>query len=242
MGMFGSKPLDYKVGDGTLPKLKPSKYFAHHLPGEPTLTQMDFDLLSEEAKSGKHELLINKAVNFGISLEYSEGDHDYSSSTSTLPKPIANSENNNQGNNTDEAMAFLANVVKQKIDNEIKLYIELLPYLEKFEEKLRTNLSLEQRKFFMCIFRIGMGLSLIENLSGLNIQGFCHPSMSNILHSPRQVLESLIKHGFSWDLNFVGTNESQMGIVKLALYIGYFQSKYTAETPSSVMEFVAPIE
>jgi len=28
--------------------------------------------------------------------------------------------------------------------------------------------------------------------------------------------------------------------VKLLLYIGYFQSKYTAESPSSVMEFVSP--
>jgi len=32
-----------------------------------------------------------------------------------------------------------------------------------------------------------------------------------------------------------------MAHVKLALYIGYFQSKYTAESPSSVMEFVTPI-
>ena len=240
--MFGSKPLDYKLGDGTLPKLKPSKYFVHHLPGEPTLTQMDLTLLSEEAKSGKHELLINKVVNFSISLEYTEGDYIYCSSSSTLPTPLANNKDRYQGNKTDEAMAFLANVVRQKINNEIKLYIELLPYLEKFEEKLRTELSLEQRRFFMCIFRVGMGLSLIENLSGLNIQGFCHPSISNILHSPQQVLESLIRHGFSWDLDFVGTNESQMRIVKLALYIGYFQSKYTAESPSSIMEFVAPIE
>jgi hypothetical protein len=50
MALFGSKALDYRVGDGTLPKLKASRYFAHHLPGQPTLTQMDFDLLSEETK------------------------------------------------------------------------------------------------------------------------------------------------------------------------------------------------
>ena len=86
-----------------------------------------------------------------------------------------------------------------------------------------------------------MGLSLIENLSSLNIQGYCHPSISNILHGPRQVLVDLSSKGFNWNLDFVGDNNSQMALVKVALYVGYFQSKYTAESPASVMEFVLPI-
>jgi hypothetical protein len=238
MALFGSKSLDYRVGDGTLPKLKSSKYFAHHLPGQPTLTQMDFDLLSEEAKSGKHQILLDKAINFATSLDYLDGDYNYSNQT--VPKSLSNPEISNPGDTTDEAMAFLANKAKQFIDNQVKIYFELLPYLEKFEENSGVKLTPEQRKLFMCIFRVGMGLSLIENLSSLNIQGYCHPSISNILHGARQVLLSLEKHGFNCDLDFIGDNTAQVAHVKLALYIGYFQSKYTAESPSSVMEFVVP--
>ena len=239
MVLFGSKTLNYRVGDGTLPKLKPSSYFAHHLPGQPTLTQMDFDLLSEEAKSGKHEILMDKAISFAVSLDYSEADYKYANSTP--PNLLADAEVKNPGNSTDEAMSFLANMAKQFMDNQTKVYFELLPYLEKFEEKLETKLNSRQRKMFMCIFRVGMALSLIENGSGLNVQGFCHPSISNILHLPRQVLESLTQHGFEHDFGFLGNNDSQMFHVKLALYVGYFQSKYTGESPDSVMEFIVPI-
>jgi hypothetical protein len=238
MVLFGPKTLDYKVGDGILPKLKSSRYFEHHLPGQPTLTQMDFDLLSEEARIGKHQILLDKALRFAISLDYSEGDYLYSNQTP--PDSLSNSEIKNPGDTTEDAMAFLANRVKHYIDNQAKIYFELLPYAEKFEEKLEVKLTAEQRKLFMCIFRVGMGLSLIENLSGLNIQGYCHPSISNILHLPRQVLEGMTRQGLNWDLSFLGRNDSQMEIVKVALYVGYFQSKYTAESPSSVMEFVVP--
>ena len=239
MALFGSKSLDYRVGDGTLPKLRSSKYFPHHLPGQPTLTQMDFDLLSEEAKSGRHQILLNKAVDFAIFLDYSEGDYNYSNQTE--PESLSDPEIRNPGDTTDEAMAFWANRVKQYIDDGAKIYFELLPYVEKFEENLGIKLTLEQRKLFMCIFRVGMGLSLIENLSGLNIQGYCHPSISNILHGARQVLQGMEEHGFKCDLDFIGDHTAQVWHVKLALYIGYFQSKYTAESPSSVMEFVGPI-
>jgi len=239
MALFGSKSLDYRVGDGTLPKLKSSKYFIHHLPGQPTLTQMDFDLLSEEAKSGKHQILVDKAVDFAASLDYLEGDYDYSNQA--VPKSLSNPEIKIPGDTTDEMMAFLANQVKHFIDNEVKIYFELLPYLEKFEENLEIKLTLEQRKLFMCIFRVGMGLSLIENLSGLDIQGYCHPSISNVLHGAREVMRVIEKHGFKCNLDFIGDNTAQVAHVKLALYIGYFQSKYTAESPSSVMEFVTPI-
>jgi len=238
MALFGSKSLDYRVGDGILPKLKSSKYFPHHLPGEPTLTQMDFDLLSEEAKSGKFELLLEKVVNFAIGLEYVSADYNYSHDVA--PKSLSNPEIEDPGSTTDEAMSFLANMAKKYIDNQSKVYFELLPYLAKFEEKLSIELNPDQRKFFMLLLRVGMGLSLIENNSGLNINGLCHPSISNVLHTPRQVLENLTKKEINWSLEFLGGNDSQMNTVKLLLYIGYFHSKYTAESPSSVMEFVKP--
>jgi len=238
MALFGSRSLDYRVGDGMLPKLKSSKYFPHHLPGQPTLTQMDFDLLSEEAKNGKFELLLEKAVNFAIGLEYVSADYIYSHDVA--PKSLSNPEIKDAGSTTDEAMSFLANMAKKYIDNQSKVYFELLPYLAKFEEKLNFELNSDQRKFFMLLLRLGMGLSLIENGSGLNINGLCHPSISNVLHTPRQVLENLTKHENGCNLEFLGGNDSQMNAVKLLLYIGYFQSKYTAESPSSVMEFVSP--
>ena len=239
MALFGSKSLNYRFGDGTLPKMKSSKYFPHHLPGQPTLTQMNFELLSEEAKNGKHKNLMDKAVRFALSLDYSEGDYNYANLKA--PELMNDPEIKDPGDSTEETMAFLANRVKQYIDNGTKVYFELLPYLEKFELSVDRKFTLEQRKLFMCIFRVGMGLSLIENLSSLNIQGYCHPSISNILHGPRQVLEDLSSKGFNWNLDFVGDNNSQMALVKVALYVGYFQSKYTAESPASVMEFVLPI-
>lgn len=239
MGLFGSKSLDYRVGDGTLPKLKPSRYFEHHLPGQPTLTQLDFDLLSEEAKSGKHQALVDKAVNFAVSLDYLSGDYNYANQSA--PKPLSNPTITNAGDTTEDAMTFLANTVKQSIDDSVKIYFELLPYLKKFEESLEIILTVEQRKVFMCIFRVGMGLSLIENLSGLNIQGFCHPSISNVLYGARQVIQALEMHELKCDLGFVGDNTAQVALIKLALYVGYFQSKYTAEPPESVMEFIVPL-
>ncbi len=199
---------------------------------------MDIDLLSEEAKSGKHQALMDKAVSFAISLDYFEGDYNYLNPIK--PKSLANPDLTNPGASTDEAMAFLANVVKEKIDNEVKVYFELLPYLQKFEENLDIDFDTEQRKSVMCIFRVGMGLSLIENLSGLNIERYCHPSISNVLQLPFLVLENMKKHGFECDLNFLGDKDAQKALIKLALYVGYFQSKYSKESPSSVMEFVIP--
>ncbi|MEY4108972.1 MAG: hypothetical protein RJB35_285 [Actinomycetota bacterium] len=163
MALFGTKSLNYNVGDRTLPKLKSARYFPHHLPGEPTLTQMDFELLSEEAKNGKYDLLLEKAMNFALGLEYVNADYDYSNFTA--PDLMSNPDINQVGTTTDEAMSFLANMAKKYIDNQSKVYFEHLPYLAKFEEKLSIELNPDQRKFFMLILRVGMGLSLIENNS-----------------------------------------------------------------------------
>ena len=239
MGIFGAKSLDYRAGNGSLAKLKPSKYFPHHLPGEPTLTQMDFELLQEEARNGKNEELMSQAINFAITLDYLDASYDYLDRK--VPAALGDPTITSPGNSTEDAMNFLANSVKQYMDNSVKIYFELLPYLERFEECLEIDFNETQRKMLMCIMRIGMGLSLIENTSGLNIQGFCHPSISNVLRTPRQVLLALSKSEFNSDLDVLDGHDKQMKVVELALYVGYFQSKYTAETPGSVMEFVKPI-
>ncbi len=239
MGIFGAKSLDYRAGNGSLAKLKSTKYFPHHLPGEPTLTQMDFELLQEEARNGKNAELMGQAINFAITLDYLDASYDYLDRK--IPAALTDPTVNSPGNSTEEAMKFLANSVKQYIDNSVNIYFELLPYLERFEERLEMQFTGAQRKTLMCIMRIGMGLSLIENKSGLNINGFCHPSVSNVLHTPRQVLLALSKHEFNWDLDVLDVHERQMTVVQLALDIGYFQSKYTAETPGSVMEYVKPL-
>ena len=239
MGIFGSKSLDYRAGNGSLAKIKPTKYFPHHLPGEPTLTQMDFELLQEEARNGKHAELMGQAINFAITLDYLDASYDYSNRK--IPEALSDPTVDSPGNSTEDAMKFLANSVKQYIDNSVSIYFELLPYLERFEECLAIEFNVAQRRSIMCIMRIGMGLSLIENKSGLNVQGFCHPSVSNVLLTPRQVLIALSKSEFSWNLDVLNGHEREMDVVQLALYVGYFQSKYTAETPGSVMEYVKPL-
>jgi cytochrome b involved in lipid metabolism len=108
-------------------------------------------------------LLLEKAMNFALGLEYVNADYDYSNFTA--PDLMSNPDINQVGTTTDEAMSFLANMAKKYIDNQSKVYFEHLPYLAKFEEKLSIELNPDQRKFFMLILRVGMGLSLIENNS-----------------------------------------------------------------------------
>ena len=198
---------------------------------------MDIDLLSEEGKNGKYPELLKKVVEFAQFLDYSEGDYDYNSEK--MHTPLAGIESVVVDGDLDSMMKFTANIVKKSIDNSADIYYELLPYLKEFEHRLNLKLGLDHRKTLMCIFRVGMGLSLIENLSGQNIQGFCHPSIHNILRSPRQVWLELQPHGYSTDLSFLGGNDAQMHLIGLALYSGYFQSKYIAESPLSVFEKLA---
>jgi len=53
---------------------------------------------------------------------------------------------------------------------------------------------------------------------------------------PRQVWLEMQPYGYSADLSFLGGNEAEMRYIALALYSGYFQSKYTAESPSKTFE------
>jgi hypothetical protein len=237
MGLFGSRGLDYSSGDGSLARMKPNRYLAHHLPGEVTPGGMDIDLLSEESINGKHNELLKKAVGFALSLDYLEGDYDYKSQKTHMP--LAGNQTTTVGDELNSMMEFTANLVKKSIDNSASIYEELLPYLEEFENRLKLSLNSDQRKDLMFIFRVGMGLSLIENLSDHGLSGFCHPSIHNVLHMPRQVWVEIQSHGYAHDLSFLGGNDSQMRYVALGLYSGYFQSKYTAESPSSTFERLA---
>ena len=237
MGLFSSRGLDYSNGDGSLARLKASRYFPHHLPGESRPGTMDIDLLSEEAKNGKHPELLRRVVEFAQFLDHLEGDYDYNSEKTHTP--LAGNETVPVDDDLDSMMKFTVNIVNKSIDNSADIYYELLPYLKEFEHRLNLKLDVDQRKTLMCIFRVGMGLSLIENLSGQNIQGFCHPSVHNILRMPRQVWLEMQPYGYSADLSFLGGNEAEMRYIALALYSGYFQSKYTAESPSSTFEKLA---
>ena len=237
MGFFGSRGLDYSGGDGSLARLKAIRYFPHHLPGESSPGTMDIDLLSEEAKNGKHLELLKKVIEFAYFLDYLEGDYDYSSEK--MHTPLAEIEPVVVEGDLDSMMKFTANIAKKSIDNSADTYYELLPYLKEFEHRLNLKLDVDQRKTLMCIFRVGMGLSLIENLSGRNIQGFCHPSVHNILRMPRQVWLEMQPHVYSTDLSFLGGKDAEMRYISVALYSGYFQSKYTAESPISTFEKLA---
>jgi hypothetical protein len=237
MGLFSSRGLDYSRGDGSLARMKPNRYLAHHLPGETIPGAMDFDLLSEESKNGKHNQLLKKAVEFAGSLDYLAADYNYNSQEAHTP--LASNQNVRVTDDLNSMMEFTANMVKKSIDNSANIYEELLPYLQEFENRLKLSLNVDQRKDLMCIFRVGMGLSLIENLSGQGLDGFCHPSIHNILHLPRQVWIEIQNHGYACDLSFLGGNDVQMRYIGLGLYSGYFQSKYTAESPSSTFERLA---
>ena len=110
--------------------------------------------------------------------------------------------------------------------------------IEEFEKKLQFKFTTEQRRTIMSLFQFGMFLALIENQSGLNVQGSYHPTILNCLASPRQIIQNLNKHKLEIDLEFAPNNDKQMEIVYLAVNVGYFHSKYTPESPQSLMEFV----
>jgi hypothetical protein len=234
MGIFSYRNLDYSNGDGSLARIKTNRYLPHRRPGEFIVGSIDIDLLSEETKNGKHSQLLKKAVEFAQFLDYLEGDYDYRVDKSITK--LAVNPSDSVGGDLDSMLDFLANTVKKSIDNSADIYWELLPYLKEFESRLNLQLDAEQRKTLMCFFRVGRGLSLIENLSGRNIQGFCHPSIFNILCMPRQVWLEMQSYGYSNNLSFLGENDAQMRWIGLALYSGYFQSKYTAEPPLSVFK------
>ena len=239
MGLFGSKLLNYRVGNESLAKVKQDKYFRHKLPGEPSFTQMNFEILQEEANNGKYDEILGKALDFASTFEYPSADYNYLNRKT--PEMLESKIYDSDLDPTAQAMAYLANLAKQNVNDSIRIYFEHLPYMEKFESNLGITLNVQQRKFLMFLMRAGMALSLIENGSGVNLPGFAHPSISNIIHTPNQVLMALSRRAISWSMDTIGHHDNQKKVVQLVIHAGYFQSKYTAEFPHYVMSQIKPL-
>jgi len=240
VGFFGEKQLDYSYGLGLLPRLKKSTYRKHFLPGEISRLQLgasiDFKLMQQEALNGKSEELLNEVSKNVHHIQYDDASFDYKQNATH--RKIADTE---PPNIQDNPMAYLANIVKKTIDSQVEIYLEFLPFLKEFEKRLELEFTTEHRRTIMSIFQFGMFLSLIEDKSGLSLQGSYHPSILNLLSNPKRVIQNLMKHKLKINLEFTHTDEKQMEIAFLALSIGYFHTKYTAESPESVMEFVKTI-
>jgi hypothetical protein len=239
MGLFGSKLLNYRVGNESLAKVRQDKYFRHTLPGEISSPQMNFEILQEEANNGKYDEILGKAIDFASTFDYVSADYDYLNRKS--PDMLEPDIEDSNLDDTAQAMAYLANLAKRNINEAIRIYFEQLPYLEKFESNLGVALNVQERKILLFLMRIGMALSLIENNSGVNLPGFAHPSISNIIHTPIQVLMALSKRAVNWNLDAFGHHDNQKRVAQLVIHVGYFQSKYTAEFPHVVMSEVKPL-
>ena len=239
MGLFGSKLLNYRVGNESLAKVKHDKYFRHNLPGEHSFPQMNFEILQEEVNNGKYDEILGKALDFASTFEYKSADYDYLNRKT--PDMLDTGDADSNLDSTAQAMAYLANLARQNVNESIKIYFEHLPYLEKFESTIGIALSVQQRKTLMHLMRVGMALSLIENVSGVNLPGFVHPSISNIIHTPNQVLMALSRRAITWNLDTLGDHDNQKRAVQLVIHVGYFQSKYTAEYPHYVMSEIKPL-
>ncbi len=237
MGFFGEKQLDYSYGLGLLPRLKKSTYRKHFLPGEISTLELgasiDFKLMQQEALNGKSEELLNEVSKNVHHIQYDDASFDYKQNATH--RKIADSE---PVNIQDNPMAYLANIVKKTIDTRVETHLEFLPFLEEFEKKLELKFTTEQKRTIMSLFQFGMFLSLIEDNSGLSIQGSFHPSILNCLSNPKPVIQSLIKYELKMNLEFNHKHREQREIAFLALSVGYFHTKYTGESPQSVMEFV----
>ena len=240
MGLFGEKQLNYSYGLGLLPRVKKSTYRTHFLPGEISYLHigalLDFKLMQQEALSGKSEELLSEVSKNVYHIKYDDANYDYKQNATH--RKIADTE---PPNIQDNPMAYLANIVKKTIDSQVEIYLEFLPFLKEFEKRLELEFTTEHRRTIMSLFQFGMFLSLIEDKSGLSLQGSYHPSILNLLSNPKRVIQNLMKHKLKINLEFTHTDEKQMEIAFLALSIGYFHTKYTAESPESVMEFVKTI-
>ena len=98
------------------------------LPGKPTLAQLYFDLLSEEAKNKKFELLLENVVSFVIIFEHVNAGYKYS--RLVAPRSPNDLEISDPDSTTGETMSFFVDVAKKHIDSQAKIDFELLPYLE----------------------------------------------------------------------------------------------------------------
>jgi hypothetical protein len=228
------KPNSEQTSDEFFPKVSRQSYIPHEQPQVPTSIKLDAGYLSQEAVSGRLEKLIDKAINFSKTLEWIDASYEPTQviNDAQLYDPTINE----PGEDVSSQSAWLVNRAKLFIDNQLKTYKELLPFLMELESKLDGKLLIEQRRYLLFAMRIGMGLALIENQSKEGLKGFYHPLVASILTNPFVMKDEILRYAPTvWSAK----QSSQINdLTQVAMSVGYFHSKYTTETPESVLSKV----
>lgn len=231
MGFFKKRAPSNPSFDELLPRVPKHHYLKHELPTVRTSMRLDAQFLSQEAASGRHEKLLDKVLKFSNSIEWSEATYEDSQTIDDSPQH--NPDLQEPGENLDSQMAWMANRVKSLIDNQRNIYKELFPFLLELEKKIAIRLNTEQRRNLLFAMRVGMGLALIENQSREGIEGFYHPSIVSILANPFVLKDEIARFApADWNGDFVDKINL---LTQVSMSVGYFHSKYTAESPDSVL-------
>lgn len=228
------RPTDEHTSDEFFPKVSRKSYVPHELPQVFTSIKLDAKYLSQEAVSGRHEKLIDKVVDFSKSLEWLDATYEPTQLINDVP--LHDPSLNEPGEDVSSQTKWLVNRAKLFIDNQRNTHKELFPFLMELESKLDWKLSIEQRRYLLFAMRIGMGLSLIENQSKEGLQRFYHPSVVSILANPFVMKDEILRYApTEWS-----TKQSPQinDLTQVAMSVGYFHSKYTPETPESVLSRV----
>ena len=211
-----------------------SQYVPHELPRVNPSIELDLELLGQEAANGKHEKLLDKVLSFSKTMEWDEATFNVEQHVDLTKLHDENIKV--PGDNLKSQNAWMANRVKQLIDNQKETYMKLFPFLVELEKKLGIPLNNEQKRNLLFGMRLGMGLALIENQSSKGINGFIHPSIVNILANPIVMKEEINRNSpADWDYKLVKKLEI---LTQLSMTIGYFHTKYTADSPKEVLSEV----
>lgn len=211
-----------------------SRYVPHELPKVNSNMKLDLELLGQEATNGKHEKLLDKVLGFSKTMEWDEATFTVEQHVDLTKLHDKNIQE--PGDNLKSQNAYMANMVKQLIDNQKETYTNLFPFLVEFEKKLAIPLSVEQKRNLLFAMRVGMGLALIENQSNEGKNHFVHPSVVNILANPIVMKEEINRISPSnWDHKLAHKLEA---MTQLSMTIGYFHTKYTTHSPEEVLSEV----
>jgi hypothetical protein len=196
--------------------------------------KLDLELLGQEAADGKHERLLNKVLEFSNTMEWQEAKFTVEQSVDLSKLYDANIRE--PGDSLDSQTAWMANRIKNLIDNQKETYADLFPFIVLLEKKLGTTLSIEQKRNLLFAMRLGMGLALIENQSSQVMNGFIHPSIVNILANPIVMKDEVNRYSpANWDYSLVKKLET---LTQLSMTTGYFHTKYSANSPEEVLSEV----
>lgn len=228
------RPAEEHNSDEFFPKVSRQSYVSHELPRVRTSMKLDANYLSQEAVCGRHEKLMDKVVQFSKSLEWIDATYEPSQPIDDVQ--LHDPSFDEPGEDVSSQSAWLANRAKLFIDNQRNTYKELFPFLMELESKLDGKLSIEQRRYLLFAMRIGMGLALIENQSKEGLQRFCHPSVVSILANPFVMKDEISRYApTEWS---VKQSSHINDLTQVAMSVGYFHTKYTTESPESVLSNV----